>query len=115
MSIASSQLPPGFETLEPYVASWALVGAPNRAHRRTHSTAQERADFYNAVQPLLVPALAYLDARPLKDLDETEQRLMTLLLGFAHAAQAVEVQAENELTHAKQRHLLKISRAVADG
>ena|SRR6266540_6858322 len=115
MSPANSQLPPGFGALEPYAASWALAGAPNRAHRRTHSTEQERADFYDAVQPLLVPALAYLDARPLKELDEKEQRLMTLLLGFAHVAQAVEVQGQNEATHAKQRHLLKISRAVADG
>ncbi|CAN7378968.1 hypothetical protein LJR225_002352 [Phenylobacterium sp. LjRoot225] len=115
MSAANSELPPGFETLEPYVASWALVGAPNRAHRRTHSTEQERADFYNAVQPLLVPALAYLDERPLNALDEKAQRLMTLLLGFAHAAQAVEVQGENEAVHAQQRGLLKISRAVADG
>jgi hypothetical protein len=112
---AASSLPPGFQALEPYVASWALVGASNRAHRRTHSTEQERADFYNTAKDLLVPALAYLDARPLKELDEQAQRLMTLLLGFAHAAQAVEVQGENEAAHAKQRHLLKISRAVADG
>ena len=112
--MTNSRLPQGFETLEPFVDGWAIAGAQNRADRRTVSSEQERTTFYAAAKDLLVPALSYLDQRPLKQFDDQEQRLMNLMLSFAHVAQAVEVQAEQEGAHAQLRRYLEITRATAD-
>jgi hypothetical protein len=57
--------------------------------------------------------LSYLDQKPLKQLDGKEQRLMHLLLSFAHAAYAVEIQGDNEARHAQFQRHLKITRAPA--
>jgi hypothetical protein len=70
--------------------------------------------LYGAVQPLLERALAYLDSKALQDHDEREQRLMRLILSFAHAALAVEVQGTDEQMHSKLREHMRITRAPAD-
>ena len=114
MSNAQSSLPAGFEVLELFVEYWAVASAALRAERRTLSTAQQRAAFYAAANDMLLSALAYLDQKPLSQFDAQEQRLMDLMCSFAHAAYAVEIQADNEPMHAQLRRGLRITRATAD-
>jgi hypothetical protein len=110
----SALLPAGFETLEPFAASWAISGAANRAELRQESSEAERAAFYSAATQKLADALAYLDKKPLDELDEKELRLMNLMLSLAHVALAVEVHRDHEPSHAANRRYLKITRAPAD-
>lgn len=110
-----NRLPPGFEALEHFAEDWALEGAANRAQRRTASTDAERKAFFDAAQPLLAPALQLLDATPLAEHGAAERELMNLCLSFAHIAQAVEIQGDEEVRHAPHRAAMRITRAPADG
>lgn len=114
MSAADDLLPPGFEALEPFVASWAIDGAANRARRRLLSSDEERVAFFNAAKELLPAGLDRLDRKPLEHFDENEQRLMNLFLSLCHVAQAVEIQGDAEPGHALGRRHMKITRASAD-
>ena len=114
MTDVASQLPAGFEALEPFVAGWAIKGAGNRATRRVDSTEAERVAFFEAAKPLLEPALAYLDGKPLDQLEARDKRLMDLMLSFAHVALAVETQGDDEAKHAKDARFLTITRAPSD-
>jgi hypothetical protein len=110
----ANTLPPGFETLEPFVERFAVSGTANRAARRSDSTEAERNAFFEAAKDLVAPALDYLDTKPLDRFDEREQRLMDLALTFAHVALAVEVQGPDEARHAELRQHMRITRSPAD-
>lgn len=110
----SQALPGQFAALEPFVAQWAQESAAARAQMRDAASPEEAQAFYAAAQPLLEPALAYLDAKPLAEHDASEQRLMCLLLAFAHVAMAIEVQGDAEAEHAKLRGHMRITRSPAD-
>ncbi len=112
--MSNSQLPAGFEALETFVDGWALAGAANRARRRIESSYSERDAFYAAAKDLLTPALTLLDAKPLGQLDDSEKRLMNLMLSFAHVALAVEIQGDDEAKHSQQRKFMIITRACSD-
>jgi hypothetical protein len=114
MSATGGLLPAGFEALEPFVESWAIDGAANRAHRRLLSSDADRVAFFNAAKDLLPAGLDYLDRKHLHEFDEREQRLMNLFLSLCHVAQAVEIQGDDEPRHALGRQHMKITRASAD-
>jgi len=114
MSSSESALPPGFETLEPFVAGWAFDRAEARARARRASSEAERVAFFEAAQPLLAPGLAYLDQKPLDQFDARETRLMQLLLSFAHVAMAVEILGEDEPKHAEDARHIIITRAPSE-
>jgi hypothetical protein len=107
-------LPAGFESLEPFVATWAADSAAQRDALRTHQSAEARQAFYDAMNPLIVPALDRLDTVPLKEHDAAEHRLMLLAMAYAHVALAIEVQGPDEAKHAINRQRVPISRAPAD-
>jgi hypothetical protein len=107
-------LPAGFEALTPFVQFWAVDTAAERARCRDQSDEAARAEFYRAASELVPKALDYLDAKPLGEFDEREQRLMKLALSFAHVSMAVELQRELEPQHAKDRPSMWITRATAD-
>lgn len=114
MSNEPSLLPPGFGALEPFVALWSVAGTANRAQLRSERTAAERLAFYEAAKDMAAAALAFLDQKPLRDLDAAEQRLMNLMLSLAHVALSVEAQGPDEARHAEARRHMKITRASAD-
>lgn len=114
MSTQSSLLPAGFETLTPFVEFWAVDTAAARAHCRDTAGDANRLAFYNAANDLVPKALAYLDEKPLSQLDESEKRLMQLALSFAHVSMSVELLREEEPKHAKNRPFMRITRAPAD-
>lgn len=110
-----SALPSGFEALEPFVAIWAIDGTAARDAMRGASSDPERQAFYAAAMPLLPAALDHLDAVPLANHDNGQRRLMNLCLAFAHVAQAVEMQADDEEKHRPSRETMVITRSPADG
>jgi hypothetical protein len=110
----SGLLPAGYAVLEPFAAQWSVRGMNNRALARGDSTAEERQSFYDAAKDLVGPALDSLDAKPLTELDEQEQRLMALLLSFAHVALALEIQGPDEAKHAELRSYMPITLNPAD-
>lgn len=114
MSAPARSLPDGFEALEPFVESWAIGGADARARRRRESSEPERVAFFDIAKDLVADALTHLDRKPLGDLDADEQRLMDLMLSFAHVALAVEIQLDDEPRHAELSRHLPITRASSD-
>ena len=78
------------------------------------SSAEDRAAFYDAMLPLAAQALDYLDARTWGQYDAAEDRLMAMLLSFAHVSIAVEIQKEDEASHAIARTFIPITHAPAD-
>ncbi len=109
-----TSLPTGFEALQPFVEFWAADTAAARAHCRDVSDEVGRAAFYESMQPLMLAALEYLDSKPLAEHDDSEQRLMKLVLSFGHVAMAVELHRDEEAKHAKNRPFMRITRAPAD-
>jgi hypothetical protein len=107
-------LPHGFEALEPFVATWAGETAVERDALRTDQSPEARQAFYDAMTPLISPALDRLDATPLGDHDASETALMRLALTYAHIAHSIEVQGPDEAKHAANRRHLHITRAPAD-
>jgi len=107
-------LPAGFESLEPFVDRFALSGTAARAARRGDSTPEERAAFHAAAQSLVGPALDLLDKQPVDALGEQEQRLLNLVLCYAHVSLAVEVQGPDEARHTGMREYMRITRSPAD-
>ena len=107
----SGVLPEGFAALEPFVAQWAVPTLAGRCATRDASTADQRQAFYDAACPLAAAALDYLDARPFAALAGADLRLMQLMLGFAQAALAVEVQGEDEDRLATIRPHMRITHA----
>jgi hypothetical protein len=114
MNATAESLPVGFTALAPFVEFWAADTAAGRAHCRDISDEAGRAAFYNVAVELVPQALAYLDTRQLHQFDDSEQRLMKLVLSFAHVALAVELHREEEYKHARVRPYMLITRAPAD-
>jgi hypothetical protein len=109
-----SALPAGYEALEPFVAQWAVKGMAARAALRGSSSHAERQSFYDAAAPLLAGTLAALDTKPLAELGDKEQRLLTLYLAYAHVALAIESQGPDEYKHTPNRNAMIITRAPSD-
>jgi hypothetical protein len=109
-----AQFPEEFAALADFVPFWAGQTAFARAHLRDSAAPAAALAFYNAVQPFVEPALAFLDRKPLAEHDEGERHLMRLSLSFAHVAMAIEVQREDEAEHAKLRQYMRITQAPAD-
>lgn len=110
----SNLLPAGFETLEPFTASWAVAGTANRDRVRGESTEEARQAFFDAAKGVVPKALELLDRKPLSAFDEREQRLMDLVLSFAHVTMAVEMLEKTEARHAQFRKVMRITRSPAD-
>jgi len=99
-------LPAGFEALEPFVEAWALGGEAARAAARSAASDEQRAEFYDAAQPLMAAALAYLDGKPIGSLDGPDATLMRLMLSLANVYHSVEVLGDAEAENARMRSRL---------
>jgi hypothetical protein len=107
-------LPGGFEDLAGFAQDWAIRGADARKRRRIASTEAERQAFYEAVLPRAQAALDYLDQFEVDALGPDQQRLMDLLLTFAHVSLAVEAQGPDEAYHALSHAEFTITRNTED-
>lgn len=102
-------LPGGFEALEPFAEHWSLQGEAARAAARSAASDEERARFYEAAQPLMEEALAYLDGKPIDGLGEKDANLMRLMLSLANVYHSVEVLGDAEAENARMRSRLKFT------
>ncbi len=114
MTQGDRPLPRGFEALEPFVPLWAIDNAAQRVEMRGAAPAADRAAFYAAASRLVEPALQYLDSKTLADFDDSEKRLMQLMLSLAHVAMAEEVHKDQEERHARFRSFMPVTRAPSD-
>ena len=114
MSNSSIRLPTGFAALEPFMDRWLIKGANNRLQQRLNSEEGERISFFNAGKDLVPAALELLDQKALHELDEQEQHLMDLVLSLAHISLAVEIQRDDEPSHAESARHITITRASSD-
>jgi hypothetical protein len=112
--MSAELLPPGFETLEPFVERWSLDSADDRLKWRLKSTEAERVEFFNAAKDRLQDGLTYLDKKPFTEYDDDETRLIKLFLSFAHIALAVEVQGDAEPKHAVGARFMTITCAPSE-
>jgi hypothetical protein len=104
---AAPLLPAGYGALESFVDAWANPSLADRVRRRGDTTPQERQEFYEAIRDMVPTALAALDSKPLAALDERENRLLQLVLSYAHVALAIEIRGDGEAEHARQsRHMV---------
>lgn len=110
----TAQLPQGFEALEPFVHRWAIRTTRERDKARGESTFEDLKAYYDVAQPLLSPALAYLDTFPVKELAGKDQRLMDMMLALAHVSMAVEIHREMEPQHTISRQAMIITRSTTD-
>jgi hypothetical protein len=83
-------LPPGYETLEPYLDTWILADSRARAEKRVSTAYSDIKEFYDAMLPLAPQALCYLADYQLGALDQAQERLLKLLLSLAEIGPAVE-------------------------
>jgi hypothetical protein len=87
---ASSALPEGFESLQPFVADWVLPDAVARLAKRQSSNIEDIRRFYDAMLPLGERALDYLRQFQLGSLPPEAQRLLKLMLSLAEIGPAIE-------------------------
>lgn len=85
-----SPLPTGFETLEGFVAEWALPDAAARMAKRQSSSIEDIRAFYDAMLPLGPKALDYLRQYPMGALPAEGECLLKLMLALAEVGPAVE-------------------------
>ena len=88
--MSTSNLPPGFETLEPFAEDWVLPDAMARMHKRQTSAMADIKQFYAAMLPHGVTALEYLKQFALGTLPAEGEHLLKLMLSLAEIAPAVE-------------------------
>jgi hypothetical protein len=107
-------LPLGFEILQPFAAQWAAPTTSARDLVRATSSAHERTAFFETAKDLIEPALVLLDQTPFDQMSAAEQRLMNVVLSFAHVAMAVEIHGDKEAGHARLRAHMRITQSPAD-
>ena len=97
MSVIEKQdtrLPAGFEELEKFVEKWAVDDISTRIAVRSTSTMEEIREFYDAIVPRTVEAMARIDQHPLMELPDDAARLCKLVLALASAATAIEIHGQ---------------------
>jgi hypothetical protein len=88
--MGTNLLPVGFRSVESLVAEWVLADSDARAAKRQASTMSEVQSFYDAMLPIARPAIEYLHAHALEELQPEGMRLLKLMLSLAEISTAVE-------------------------
>ena len=86
-----SDLPNGFEDLQPLVAKWSKATERERNLIRIESTIEELDAFYQKIFPRIEDVLGFLNKRDLHNLDAKEKNLMFLALSLAEVSPSVEL------------------------
>ena len=89
--MTTALLPPGFASLEPFVAYWARETTVDRLAARNEASMEEIRAFYDAMVENAEAAFAHIEAIGIEALPEDAARLARLLLALAQAAMAVEI------------------------
>lgn len=89
-----SALPPGFESLAPFVDYWARETTNERIAARCEATMADIRAFYDAMLPEVERAVTCIDEHPLHELPAAHATLAKLVLALAQAAVAVEMHGQ---------------------
>jgi hypothetical protein len=84
-------LPPGFESLERFLAYWDRPTTEERWRQRTASSMEEIRRFYDAMLAKAPAAMAHIRQFPIDALPEPSARLMRLCLALVNASISVEM------------------------
>lgn len=103
-------LPGAFEDLEPLTAYWAGENVQTRWDRRASAEMADIRSFYDTMLPRAEDALAYLQPKPLEDLDDADACLYRLVLSLAHAAMAVELHGQPRAPFSPFPHAIRVTR-----
>ena len=87
--MTGQSLPEPFSDLEPFT-DWALERERQRTEKREACTIDEVRAFYDAVFPRMQEIVAHLDAFPIDELPEQENRLFLLTLSIVEVSNLVE-------------------------
>jgi hypothetical protein len=107
-----TSLPEGFQDLERFVTTWASATAEGRIASRLGTSVDEQRQFYDASKDRLPEMLDHLDGKDIDKLDDPNQRLYRLVLGFAHAALAAETFGPDEPLHARGQRRIQLTRSM---
>lgn len=88
-------LPKGFKSLEKWVDMWVLPDSQARTEQRHAVAYADIEAFYTDMLNKAEKALAYLQKRSLGELDESEERLLKLMLSLAEIGPCVEWYEQN--------------------
>ena len=87
----TSQLPPIFAELAPFVAHWACPTTNERVRARSLLPQEDIQAFYDAMVPRLDEAIDYIDSVGLHTLTPEAATLTRLVLGLGQASIAIEI------------------------
>lgn len=109
-----SRLPDGFSHLEALVDAWVLPDSRARAEKRLATPFEEIRTFYDTMLAAAPAALEYLTERRLGELDDTEERLLKLLLALAEVGPAVEWYEQPAVREGWPAHRFPLVEQLAD-
>lgn len=93
------QLPAQFQALQGYVGLWALETETERNIQRHRQSMPSIIAFKDDMMALIDELLAFLNRKPLDELDEVENTLLKLLLSLAEIAPTVECYNQQEVVY----------------
>lgn len=88
--MTTTGLPVDFRDLEAY-SEWAIEHRADRFKKRVASTMAEITAFYNAMVPRLDKVVAYLNSKPLANLDPADKRLLAMAQSLVEVSRCVEL------------------------
>lgn len=106
-------LPAEFAALERY-SDWALETEAQRYAKCLASTSAEMQAFYDAVFPLLDPAMAHLAKYPLSDMPRPERKLMLLVMSVITVPPPAEVPEPPRVPRSGAAYLKLLARPGPD-
>jgi hypothetical protein len=92
-------LPEAFHALQAYVGVWALATETERNIQRHRQSMPSIIAFKDAMLAQIDELLAFLNRKPLAELDEVETTLLKLLLSLAEIAPTVECYNQQEVVY----------------
>jgi hypothetical protein len=104
----SALLPPEFEDLEPFAATWCLATEAERWERRMASSMNELHAFYDAAFPRIEAAIEHCDRHALDALPADVEHLLQLVHSLVLVAMAVEIFAQPKTVDSADAELHRV-------
>lgn len=111
MSVAAPLLPPGFEDLERFVATWDHPDFNSRRACRGGLSMEDIRDFYESIRQRADAALTLVEQHPFEQMPDEVARLYRLVLALAHASMATEIHGAPRAPYAPYPDQLTVTRS----
>ena len=90
-SLDQDGFPEAFADLKGFLEKWALPTNAERYSVRSTCSMEELRAFYDAMVPRLEDLLAWLDRKPIDELEGADLQLLQLCLALSEVGLAIEV------------------------